>query len=686
VVTVNYLPERPVLGIAAAGMASIVYPGEWPDWQSVRFVLMEGDTAATSDGEIRFAVPKGRTQVVKLSSTIAPNYQDHFAVTTSLPSRRAPRLSEGAEVGVTPSLSITCVHAVEQPLRPPELKRSGAGPQATRARGGTEFVPSADLIVDRPSTGLVYFEATWSGWLDDPQRSAPHRVGEVAGHPPGDEPAVELLVPSVRVPLADDGQAEDEKVPMLSWSVDLEESRHRMITFTPHAITRFTDCFPETREMISEEVVPERFRVEGPRFEVDVPSSEPPPAVDFAYALPTFSWEETATAGRHATVTRTRRARGLRIHFHRPWFASGDDERLAVLVARTAPTGETPDNLSSIASDPIRTGDAPVSSALSAANLDAAEPGTAERWTNNQLDTCDAVLFEIDPERDYDEASQLWSVEIDVSHSALGTLDTPFVQLAIARCQPHSLMRGFELSETTLTPLCPIASTRSLHVRLEGRRRVFGRKQLRVDVNGRFERFWRLEATRPEANVPTRRELLQALGSVFASDVLGVLGADVVSVDGGLPTGRRSAEFWIDYFERERPDVALDSQPTVVPAFFGGGIDDQSHRIHMRIETTNNRDASAWTQIPAQVRQVRADTTGFSWLLDEPDEINTTYCRVVVEEYERFSTDPTQGVLTHYPDDLSDLGMSSLAERPVYFDHVYLDPRTFAPAPSDPPI
>ena len=71
-------------------------------------------------------------------------------------------------------------------------------------------------------------------------------------------------------------------------------------------------------------------------YQVDIPSSQRPPAPDVRYLIPAFGWQR-GSSGTSKTSTRT--GNTLRVYLGRPWFQTGAGECLGVVVANPAPAG-----------------------------------------------------------------------------------------------------------------------------------------------------------------------------------------------------------------------------------------------------------------------------------------------------------------------------------------------------------
>jgi hypothetical protein len=100
---------------------------------------------------------------------------------------------------------------------------------------------------------------------------------------------------------------------------EFHDTKHRTLTCWLVASTRYAEYFPAgiPTPQLSAEVT------------VDVPCSARPLPPKVLHVVPTFEWRDSAAGG---TTTRTRRV-GLRVYLDRPWYSSGDGERLAVRMA-----------------------------------------------------------------------------------------------------------------------------------------------------------------------------------------------------------------------------------------------------------------------------------------------------------------------------------------------------------------
>ena len=166
---------------------------------------------------------------------------------------------------------------------------------------------------------------------------------------------------------------------------------------------------------------------------------------------------------------RTRSGGGLRVWMDRPWFSSGEGEKLAVVLG---PDDKEPPSLlgklvSRFGQDPAWDAAVPatalhpshfpnavdVDSGLSLDESSKATEPTAKNAT--------VTVAAFDPE--YDEDRNLWFCDIDLSPKA-GPAYFPFVRLALARYQRHSVDNARKLSRVIQTDFAQLLPSRTLDV------------------------------------------------------------------------------------------------------------------------------------------------------------------------------------------------------------------------------
>jgi hypothetical protein len=223
---------------------------------------------------------------------------------------------------------------------------------------------------------------------------------------------------------------------------EFHDTRHRNVTYTAVATTRFKEYFPDALTANPTNVT----RTSQP-VTISVLSSARPAAPKPLYILPAFGWE-TTTEG---SWTISKRSGGaLRVYLDRPWFSSGEGELLAAVLYGCAPPPRSafqgwqmPDFLKGYVTqwgkDPIWSAAAPPSQAMPLPEhfLNAVAVGT--ELTLDELSNGPFVPFTaVGHKVSYDDTHgrRLWYCDIQMD---MGEAYFPFIRLALARYQPQSV-------------------------------------------------------------------------------------------------------------------------------------------------------------------------------------------------------------------------------------------------------
>jgi len=174
---------------------------------------------------------------------------------------------------------------------------------------------------------------------------------------------------------------------------------------------------------------------------VIIPSSARPLKPEIEYIIPTFEWRkgQTATAMRHRRL-----GGGLRVYLKMPWYSSGENEKLAVILpgyyankdpSKTLATkgSSLNPNLTHWGVDPIKlsrpeTSHNPADSQFRLAPY--VVKGVSYPGNENYKVTVVAYPVEFDKDR------KLWYCDLAADH---GKMYFPFIKLALARYQQHSV-------------------------------------------------------------------------------------------------------------------------------------------------------------------------------------------------------------------------------------------------------
>lgn len=174
---------------------------------------------------------------------------------------------------------------------------------------------------------------------------------------------------------------------------------------------------------------------------INILSTVKPLKPEIDYIVPTFEWQKSEKTD---LMVHKRKGGGLRIYLKRPWYSSGDDEMLAVIlqnqgtadglkpITMTGSSGYT-DLYTHWGSDPLFSSAAPQNFSPAPANF-RLNPVVDNNlvYPDKENTRATAVAYPVE----FDEERLLWFCDI-----ALNTDDMyfPFIRLALARYQPHSL-------------------------------------------------------------------------------------------------------------------------------------------------------------------------------------------------------------------------------------------------------
>ncbi len=320
----------------------------------------------------------------------------------------------------TPNRQIDLVHAVATPLYKPRFEPLDDAEPDTRISiirkpGATNANIITRVAAPGRSAARLSMQAAWKEWFDD-------------GLPDSQVSRVERTAHVFDQPL----NYADAVVPF-DGTHDLSDTRHRLIRYSAVAATRFPEYFEG----------PGGTQTSAP-LSTHVPSTAAPPTPSVLYTVPIFGWEPQVNAG--PQVSRLRRGGGLRIYLNRPWYRSGDDELLGVIVApHKAP--ETPQT-SRWGRNPLGTniGPGPLHETDFWGNIPHRK---TLPWAENVTVLGHAVQ--------YDAERKLWFADVIVNpHDSY----FPFIQLALCRFQPYSLDK-FEISPAVMADFAQLAPDRT---------------------------------------------------------------------------------------------------------------------------------------------------------------------------------------------------------------------------------
>lgn len=552
---IHYLPDPLAVGVHLRDLPGAGGPldldcaaATWPDVQPLRIVLAEGSGAPQWDEAARtltIALAKGETRTIRLSSRLPGDealttlgvwrwIAEHCPPGWAAEARR--RALAGELWQLTPSRTLTLVHAVQQPLRQPAF----AALRARRAAGETHANLLAELLVDAKSTGKVDVLARWQDRVDD--------LSDPGGA------AWEAREGQVAAPIIDDPRLD---TPAYELRHELGDTRYRRVAYHLVATSRYREHFlPDDGGPL-----PDLTRVDAEPTVLDVLSSARPAAPLVEYAVPTFGWERSSAADGLAS---RRRGQGVRVYLSRPWFSSGDGELLGVLVAhgpRVTYDKIDPDERSWLAgevvpelpealrrcatgwgSDPIWAG-ATTWPTPSLHHF----PGKVAQRQDLELEELPSPskspwsLAVAGHEVAFDASRGLWFCDLELD---TGDAYFPFVRLALCRFQPRSV-DGVEVSRVVLADFIQLAPERLAWIGSDPNDRAIVRLSLSGPAN-------RGSAASPIATVVSARV------EVFAP------------TEGGDGDGDEDAGRWLP--DESPPSLLAQTQITGTVALWSGEL------------------------------------------------------------------------------------------------------------------
>lgn len=515
--------------------------GNWHELLPIRLRLEEGDPLAAYDEEKRLftvSLPQGRTARMLLNSLFYGN-PNLFGIMAWCRDKRSP--SEADEIFeaitesrfwmTTPWSTLHLVHAVQQPLQDPFLDLTGIeGGTFERTTGSTAAELKGTITIDGASTASLDLTAEWDDVVDDIARPLNEYIDPTSGQIDMQKMKQHIRANAFKIILPepwgtpwadnikeylnalDDGwqewmvefstvngeniEAQISRVELLKKSADpalSEQERTRLAAAAAHLEGLRSHEFGDTRyrKVKYQMVAATRFReyfdpkmpVEagnstGNVVMVDMLSSASPPPPEVLDVVPIVRWERNGAAG--SEQASTRHCAGLRVWLARPWFTSGDGEKLGLVYEEGSTItrfDELYHEVSIISQDPMHATRLPVpfqeSSFPGADHVHNISLGTIENY--------DLALFEPRP----DGTRDAWycDIEFETSESYF-----PFVRLGLVRYQPNSLPECKVSSIVPTTFLQPLPDRSLTVIRLPANRvavKLHGpAPRARMGVNG----------------------------------------------------------------------------------------------------------------------------------------------------------------------------------------------------------
>lgn len=481
-----YLPDPSAAGVALRGLPGMGdeiwtrdFEGKWPDLKTLviraaerRGVLdhnLYQETYSedpeldwvTSDEERVLTVPLGKGDVIRVRySTYLDEahlrlmgvWQKLIEEDPSLSDDEKEALFERALLGqhwmISPHRELVLVHAVQRPLFPPDVLWLAP----SRDTGDTFARFRGEIGLNSKTTGQVDLVARWEDPVDVPTDKAWKIIGGRA-HVATRSVPLEVGDGTTVFPFMTDDSYEELRH-------EFGDTKHRIVTYQMIGTTRFREYFPP--EITADE---KNISRRGAEVTVPIPSSARPEAPRVRYSVPTFEW---TGSGREpfgsGSFRRTRRGGALRVWMDRPWFTSGRDELLGVVLwtGKSEPPEAFANVVSRLGTDPIWDSETRSHRLKGNDFNDARHPRTGITLAERDGGTLEVVGF--DPHFDFDR--KLWFADVDLSRKVWSY--TPFFRPAFVRYQPNSIGKHVMVSAVVLDDYIQLLPDRHLELTYDG--------------------------------------------------------------------------------------------------------------------------------------------------------------------------------------------------------------------------
>lgn len=406
-----------------------------------------------------------------------------------------------------PARVLKLVHASPRPVHVPTIRIIDS---LDRRQNQTfqEF-ENVELCVDRASTGRITLNSEWCEWIDNNDHNIPRRVAkhapvcEAAIAPPyalpgnGMQKANDTPAKScTEEPKADTGDhlcdtpyfrtrlhgtyKSEKDAATGHVRQDFGDTRYRSVDYHCVGATRFSSCY-------GLQPAPHRVDPKANK-QVLVLNSATPPPPDIAFIAPLFRWSDgrgqisrdKKTEAVHRSV---RQGGGCRIFLARPWYVTGDDERLGVITwvepgAQWYGKQDTRNLVTRWGADPIW-------------EADVASPGPGPSHLDGAFDD-DSPWLELDGQQqevivnpvsvEFDETKNLWYA--DVWFNEVPSYFA-FLRFSLVRYQPHSISgcRFSSIARAQFTQLMPDRCVSVTRTNVNGK---LDKKALDIFLSGRL--------------------------------------------------------------------------------------------------------------------------------------------------------------------------------------------------------
>ena len=229
---------------------------------------------------------------------------------------------------------------------------------------------------------------------------------------------------------------------------NFSDTKHRWVDYKIVAASRYREYFDKIlKEYKDQNTTRESKWVE----KINILSTARPKIPEIDYIIPTFEWHKTQDQD---TIRHQRLGGGLRIYLKRPWFSTGDDEMLGIILPPTpsktglsvAVTQGYTQAFTHWGIDPLHNSTTPdlLSPALQDFRLNPTIDENVHYPDDAGKTHSNVVAYPVH----FDEDRQQWFCDLAINPK---NMYFPFIKLAVARYQPHSVRK--EDTDVCLSPV-----------------------------------------------------------------------------------------------------------------------------------------------------------------------------------------------------------------------------------------
>jgi hypothetical protein len=413
------------------GLQKMFFEGTWPLLEPNKIVVTATNGGAPTldmkGDDFVVGLPPATILRLRLSSLIRQADLQNMAIWNLLSAADQTRLLQGALDGqhwlISPWREIVATHAVNKPLAAATFTALTVSPD--RQLGETFAVFQGTIQNHSHSTGQLDMQASWSDRVDrltDPAPTDEPHSGKVKSFRPAYDDS-SFTIPTTAGFLGDPRPRHD-----------FGDTKHRYVDYRADATTRYLENFPAGTADNPSDVM-----VTGLSTRINILSTARPDKPQILYIVPTFRWE-VQDHGK----TSTRVGRGLRVYLARPWFSTGIDELLGVLIPQNPAIDAADDAaegfISEWGSDPVWDTGGPTTNLVATDFLNSLPPPADPLSIKEKPTSVRVVPFPVT----FDTDRQVWFADIEMRDTGSYF---PFVRLALSRYQP------FSITDAALSPV-----------------------------------------------------------------------------------------------------------------------------------------------------------------------------------------------------------------------------------------